>query len=515
MVMTIGDKDLEKLIASIGKDEQANAQKQAEMDRLKQTIEKQKKEIQRLEQQIAQMKQQSESKYDLPPDIEELRRILGQQRADINAKDSLLEQTYARIAELEGEINNTKLQYEPLSRNLESYIGQVGELKAKLIEQDAVLKFKNNEIQEWQIKAQSVAEYAQKIEQNAAGSFNQITELRNEISQKDQQILSLQNALTNIQGDFEQVKSKLDRLESDSSSSGNQVYQLRTELNTKDGQISDLQNKLQEKTSEVELARQAFDKLKADSSNSIQQYYQLKTDVASKEAQIFELQSKLQHASSELEVTKQALENIKNETSASGSTLAQMKADIVAKDEKIGELERKLDGITKERDMFQAEVNKKGVDRSDFEKKAMDLELTIKEMKAKIEMGEKRETEWKDKYNELLARYDKYVAESAEYENTIKIKQKRIDELQEFKDNNVDAVLNLKNLMKLFETEPFFKMFNVVGAVGEVSVEDIKAALAVPQVTLQKYIQQFVKAGVFQIAESGKISLAYKKINLK
>ena len=77
---------------------------------------------------------------------------------------------------------------------------------------------------------------------------------------------------------------------------------------------------------------------------------------------------------------------------------------------------------------------------------------------------------------------------------------KIFEDLQDFKDNNTDAVLNLKNLMKLFETEPFFKMFNIVGAVGEVSVEDIKNALALPSVTLQKYIQQFVKAGVFQIA---------------
>jgi hypothetical protein len=45
--------------------------------------------------------------------------------------------------------------------------------------------------------------------------------------------------------------------------------------------------------------------------------------------------------------------------------------------------------------------------------------------------------------------------------------------------------------------------------VGEISIEDLKAALGVPSVTTNKYVQQFISVDIFQINENGKISLKH------
>ena len=68
---------------------------------------------------------------------------------------------------------------------------------------------------------------------------------------------------------------------------------------------------------------------------------------------------------------------------------------------------------------------------------------------------------------------------------------------------------NINGLVLLFEQEPLFRTFNIVGQVGEVNINDLKNALGVPSVTTNKYVQQFIEADLFEMNENGKVSLKY------
>ena len=126
----------------------AVAQKQAQIDRLKQLIVKQKTEMTEQEKLIKDLNNRMHHMYDLPADVEELKRMVGEMRAEINDKDSQLQMAYGTVAEHEAELRNLRLQMDPLAKNLETYITQVGELKAKMAEHEGLSMLKDKDIHE-------------------------------------------------------------------------------------------------------------------------------------------------------------------------------------------------------------------------------------------------------------------------------------------------------------------------------------------------------------------------------
>ncbi len=194
----MGDKDLENIISSIGSQEMASAQKQAQIDRLKQLIKKQKNEMEEQQKLIEELQNKVGNMFDLPADIEELKRMIGGMRADINAKDQQIEMAYGKTAELEAELKNTKIQMAPLSRNLDTYIEQVGELKAKLIEQSSIIKLKDKEITSLQMENESTSENLEKMEEEFALRVQ--SKLKQFMDTEDQ----YQERIKKMEADFEE-----------------------------------------------------------------------------------------------------------------------------------------------------------------------------------------------------------------------------------------------------------------------------------------------------------------------
>ncbi len=160
----MGDNNLENIISGIGAEELAVAQKQAQIDRLKQLIIKQKNEMTEQEKIIKELNDRMHNMYDLPADVEELKRMVGEMRAEINDKDSQLQMAYGTVAEHEAELRNLRLQMDPLSKNLETYITQVGELKAKMAEQEGLLMLKDKDIHELKTNLNNKQENFDKME---------------------------------------------------------------------------------------------------------------------------------------------------------------------------------------------------------------------------------------------------------------------------------------------------------------------------------------------------------------
>ena len=80
-------------------------------------------------------------------------------------------------------------------------------------------------------------------------------------------------------------------------------------------------------------------------------------------------------------------------------------------------------------------------------------------------------------------------------------------EVNDLSDKFLDIATYFQRMTPLFEEEPLFKSFLIVREVGAISLSDLKNALGIPTITLQKYVQKFVDNNIFKYNDAGDISL--------
>lgn len=371
----MGDNNLENIISNIGQEELAVAQKQAQIDRLKQLIIKQKNEMTEQEKIIKELNDRMHHMYDLPADVEELKRMVGEMRAEINDKDSQLQMAYGTVAEHEAELRNLRLQMNPLSKNLETYITQVGELKAKMAEQEGLLMLKDKDI-----------------------------------------------------------------------------HELKTNLNNKQENFDKM---------EVEFAKKVQERLK----------------------EFMEIEDNYQKKLADIQ------EELREKSMSSDEARVKIKAEL--QDDTIKNQTEFLDKIRK------------------LESQVLDKDIESKEAKQKVENSLKQLQDVKQKLDSHVEKYNKLQKDYSEIEDKIAKSDEIYAELIKFKKDNFDIAKNFTRLMTLFEHDPMFKAFLLVNDVGEMNVDDLKNSLGVPSVTTKKYVEQFIKADLFEMAESGKVTLKY------
>ena len=148
----MGDKDLEKVLANISANEKEAAVKKNQMDRLREHIQKQSKIIEELQAVIADQKEKIDRMFDVPADVEELKRMISKHRTDLKEKDHNLEMAYGRIAELEQDLIGSQKTQEIIDKKFEDSFSQMGDLRAELTTKRSELKLKDNEIQALNIR---------------------------------------------------------------------------------------------------------------------------------------------------------------------------------------------------------------------------------------------------------------------------------------------------------------------------------------------------------------------------
>jgi hypothetical protein len=178
----MGDKDLEKVLAGISKTEQKSAIKQAQIDRLRELTEKQKRVISEQEGLLLEQKQKIDSMFDVPADVEQLKRLIGEQRAQLNDKDQKLELSYSKVAEIEQELKGQMQTQNIMNKKFESTFSQIGEIKVELAEKNAIASIKDNEIQNLNIKIKEL----QKISQE---NIKETSRLNDQIRSKDLELM--------------------------------------------------------------------------------------------------------------------------------------------------------------------------------------------------------------------------------------------------------------------------------------------------------------------------------------
>lgn len=455
----MGDKDLEKIISSIGQEEQAAAQKQVQIDRLKQLVEKQKKEIAERDAIVRDLQQKVGGMYEIPADVEELKRLLGEQRTTINAKDRELEIAFGKIAEYEGELKNIRLQYDPIVRNMEAYISQVGELKAKLIEYDAIVKTRERELAEAQMEIQN----AQERNRSFDDYINQIGELKAKVMELDAMLKMKDSEIEQNRIVLENARKMTSKMEAEYSS-----------------KVGDISKGVQDSYSQISA---------------------LKSELMERDTQITKLEKKLEEENANIAPLKQFNESLKKEVDTLRGQI--MKLELVKEESKI-DLEKKIreDVLTS-----QLDYQKKN---ADLQTQIMNLELKVKEAINGEKAAKMHLNDYRSKYDDLAIKYETVMAEKLHFDDKIKVQSQLNAELQGFYIANKNLALNYERLVKMFETEALFKTFNIVKTVGEVTLEELKGALGVPTVTVQKYIQLYQKYDLFTVNEQGRISLKYR-----
>lgn len=178
----MGDKDLEKVLAGISKTEQKSAIKQAQIDRLRELTEKQKRVILEQEGLLQEQKQKIDSMFDVPADVEQLKRLIGEQRAQLNDKDQKLELSYSKIAEIEQELKGQIQTQNIMNKKFESTFSQIGQAKVEIAEKSASISIKENEIQNLNIKIKEL----QKISEE---NIKETSRLNEQIRSKELELM--------------------------------------------------------------------------------------------------------------------------------------------------------------------------------------------------------------------------------------------------------------------------------------------------------------------------------------
>jgi chromosome segregation ATPase len=378
----------------------AAAQKQAQIDRMKQLVKKQKKEMQEQQKLIADLQNRVDNMYDLPADVQQLKTMIGEMRGEINRKDSQVEVAMGDAAQNEAELKSLKIQLAPLEQQLQTYINQVGELRAKLGEQLGLLKIKDQKIHELQVNLETKADSVGNMEQEFA--------------------MRVQDRLKQFMDTEDQYKERITRME----------------------------RELLERSAQTQSTKQ----------DSFRQITELKDKLSSQNLKISELESEVQDSRANVDREHKLHLELRKQ-------VADLKSEIMQNELLVGEA----------RDA-----------KSDATDAVQNMEKVFNELRTKYD---DIKTEHKNLVNQTAendARYQAYI---------------------DFKNKNENAIINLNNLLKIFEEEPLFKTYIIIKDVGRIRFDDLKSSLGLPQITVKKYVEKLKSVELIEEKSDGKISL--------
>lgn len=142
-----------------------------------------------------------------------------------------------------------------------------------------------------------------------------------------------------------------------------------------------------------------------------------------------------------------------------------------------------------------------------LESKILEDKLTTKESISAKETAQKLHEDMVKKYDDLITKYDKRDQENKEMQEEVKRLTNQITELTDFKNKNIEVIEFFNRLQPLFEEEPLFKAFVIVRQIKHISLSDLKNALGIPTVTIQKYVEKLIAANIFEYNDLGEVVL--------
>jgi DNA repair exonuclease SbcCD ATPase subunit len=262
----MGDKDLEKVLANISASEKEAAVKKNQMDRLREHIQKQNHMIEELQSVISDQKEKIDRMFDVPADVEELKRMVSKQRTDLKEKDHSLEMAFGRIAELEQDLIGSEKTQEIINKKFDESFTQMGDIRAELTTKRSEIQLKENEIH-------NLSSRIQEFEKVIAEDKKIISRLQDEVRQKD---LLLIEEKGKIEAELKQ------QIFAERDDAFNKIKDLETQLLEKD-----LNTK--EELADARRKAHAYDELKTKYENLIRKFDEVQNKMVESEKNYEEL----------------------------------------------------------------------------------------------------------------------------------------------------------------------------------------------------------------------------------
>jgi exonuclease SbcC len=248
-----------------------------------------------------------------------------------------------------------------------------------------------------------------------------------------------------------------------------------------------------------------------------------------REIELGETKGLLIQAQKELELTTNRMGPTQIKLEATLETIGKLKEEIVQKNSEIivrNETLKSFQNKITELDAFskalqeRLEEHKGGVPKKEVE----DLKIQQSEERQKLKteiskldselLNQKLEfqeniTEAKDikeRYDDLVKKLEENNKKYVEAHDKNKSLEASMEDLRKFKKENINKITYLDMLQPLMEEDPLFKGFFIVQQVGSISLDDLKAAIGAPIVTVKKDVQRLQDMGILEMNDAGKIT---------
>ncbi len=326
------------------------------------------------------------------------------------------------------------------------------------------------------------------------------------------EIIGTQRALLNEkENELEQTKGLLIQAQKELQMTSNQMIPAQKKLEESFVTIGNLKADLAEKNSELVVKNEKLKSLE-NKTNELQKYVdkfqdeQVKffTDVDSKYST--QIQGKMDTYMKQIEDLK--IENLSKIDALNKRHMDEMEKKSEEKFKALENLrkeyENKIESLktdgTKERQVLRSEISK-------MESILFDSKLISTEKTSEASDLASRFQEIKDKYSELINKVKELEKTKKVANDDTKRLTTIIDNLSNFKQENLAKINAFNKLTILMEQDPLFKAYLIVQDVGSISIEDLRNALGSPIVTVKKHIQKLQEIDLVEVNEAGKVSL--------
>ena len=248
-----------------------------------------------------------------------------------------------------------------------------------------------------------------------------------------------------------------------------------------------------------------------------------------REIELGQTKGLLIQAQKELELTTNRMGPMQIKLDASLDTMGKLKEEIVQKNSEIlirNETLKTFQNKITELEAFsrvlqeRLEEHKGGVPKKEVE----DLKIQQSEERQKLKteiskldselLNQKLEfqeniTEAKDmkeRYDGLVGKLEGTNKKYVEAHDKVKSLEASMEDLRNFKKENINKITYLDKLQPLMEEDPIFKGFFIVQQVGSISIDDLKAAIGAPIVTVKKDVKRLQDLGLLEMNDVGKIT---------
>ena len=276
---------------------------------------------------------------------------------------------------------------------------------------------------------------------------------------------------------------------------------------------------------------------------------ELREMIGAQRAQINEKEIEIEHTKGLLAQTQKELEFTKNrmnptqiKVEAALETIGKLKEELTQKNSEImvkNETIRTLSNKYSEAETSAKILRKRaeeaeggGESRKEIEQLKIQHSEERKELKSEITklesqlLDQKLEFEEKiseakdmsERYNDLVEKVNELTEKNNEAKEEIKSLQKemedkvkglnaKMEDLRQFREENISKITFLERLRPIMEEDPLFRAFFIILGVGHISLDDLRAAVGSPIVVVKKDVQKLENAGLIEVDEAGKINV--------